>query len=246
MADPDNMDSPDGVDINAVRGGAVHSVPFFSRLFGLYKLGSHASFDYNFDDDEEYDLQYAKMMSDWWKTHFTPGANRKERYRIFEEMDRNLTAGILDTFAEECTQIDYDRGRSIWIESSNDGIRRGGETCLINCMLEDRLTAIARGLAKKGDSFKRNVYQTGRGLLGIRNIEAGTIVRVDDKFSRLVGFKEENTRYRGEFKADVSWPWDYTTSASSAVRTRTPNTGRPSSIRSSTRGARWCWPRTAC
>lgn len=198
-------------ELTAVRGSGVTKIPFLTRMLGLYKLDSHPSFEFDFEGDERSDLAGAKSMADWWKNHLTLGANRKERYRIFDEMDAGLVAGILDLISEESTQVDYDRGRAVWIESQSETIRKAGETCLSNTMMEDRIPGLARGLAKKGDSFKRLIYQSGKGVLGMRNCDPASVFRIDDKFSRLVGFKEEGVKtYRGEFKRETSWPWDYT------------------------------------
>ena len=122
--------------------------------------------------------------------------------------DSALVSGILDVYAEESTQRDYDRGRSVWIESKSNGIVKAGEECLRNVGMEDRVAYITRRMGKLGDAFQRLIYQTGKGVLAWRQAPATKVHRVEDKFARLTGFREDGQKYRGK-KRTTSWPWDY-------------------------------------
>lgn len=188
------------------QSASLHKTAAFWRLMGLFKRQDHPAFDMGTvaGDDDGTGASYA----DWWKNTFTPGQDRNARYRIFEEMDSGLVASILDVYSEETTQPDYDKGQAVWIESDNHNLVKAGEECLRNIMTEDGISARARRLCKKGDDFTRLIYHTGRGVLGQFHCQPEKMMRVADKFGRLVGFKEEGVKFR-EGKRAVSWPWDY-------------------------------------
>jgi len=187
--------------------GQPHTVNWFYRLFGLYDRQSHP---FDFDTDQQNEDAAAKKTAEWWSDQFKLGQDRKERYRIFDEMDASGLAGaILDLFAEETTQIDYEKGRAVWIESkSNEMIKRGDE-CLRNLMVEDKLFAIVRGMCKYGDHFRRLIYSAKKGVLGWQQAPVDKTHRLDDRYGRLIGFREDGKTFRGARKRPVSWPWDY-------------------------------------
>jgi hypothetical protein len=151
----------------------------------------------------------AEQTQEWFIKHLQIARDRKERYRIFDEMDTfGLVSGILDVYAEESTQKDYDRQRSVWIESKSQGMITAGDECLRNVQMEDHVSFIARREAKRGDAFQRMIYQNGKGVLGWKLAHADKVHRLEDKFGRLIGFREDGQTYRQK-KRKVSWPWDY-------------------------------------
>ena len=183
-----------------------HNVPWFWRLMGLFGRQSHpVNMDkYGGADDAE------SLVANWWQEQFRIGSSRVERYRIFDDMDSfGLVSAILDVYAEEVTQPDYDKGRSVWIESANQKLVSAGEECLRNCQMEDRLMSLTRRIAKYGDEFRRLIYKTGQGVVGWKTTPVRTMHRVEDKYSRLIGFRQDGQKYRGEKGRAVSWPWDY-------------------------------------
>lgn len=159
-------------------------------------------------DDEGGDQDPGSAQS-WWERTFTLAGERRERYRIFEEMDTfGLISAILDVYSEETTQPDYDKGQSIWIESKSSNILTAGAECLRNIQAEDRAAPIARRIIKYGDGFQRLIYQTGKGVLGWKYAHASKCFRLEDKYGRLIGFREDGKTFRQK-KRPVSWPWDY-------------------------------------
>lgn len=183
---------------------APHRVPWFYRLATLFKRTSHPI---PAEADEPGD--FMGDVAEWWERQFRLAGDRRERYRIFDEMDTfDLVMGILDVYAEETTQPDYDKQRSVWIESKNSKMVQVGEECLRNCQIEDRITAIVRRIAKYGDAFQRLLYATGKGVLGWRYVSPSKVHRLEDKFGRLIGYREDGKQFRQK-KRPVSWPWDY-------------------------------------
>ncbi len=184
----------------------THRDSFFYRLAGLFKTRAHP-LDAEFVAD---DGQLDKIMSEWWEGRFRLSTDRAQRYNIFQEMDTfGLVSGVLDVYAEETTQVDYDKGKSVWIESNNNRVITVGEECLRNCQIEDRITPLTRRMCKLGDAFQRLIYQSGKGVLGWKFVAARAVSRLEDKYSRLIGFRENGVSFRGAMKRPVSWPWDY-------------------------------------
>lgn len=182
-----------------------HDRGWFTRLMQVFGLGKHpaASGDLEIDDEQN------RLMADWWTTHFTLSRDRRERYRIFDEMDTfGLVASVLDLYSEETTQADYDKQRSVWIESRDKKIVQAGEECLRNIRAEDDISAIVREFCKYGDTFRRLIYATGKGVLSWKHVEPYKVHRVQDKFARLIGFREDGKKFRNK-ERKVSWPWDY-------------------------------------
>lgn len=191
-----------------------HQVPWYTRLMGWAGLLTHPAGADALDPDGEDDgspESSAAVFQVWWKEQFQFAGERKARNAIYDEMDRaDLVAGILDLYCEEGTQLDYDTKRTVWIESPSNEIRNAGMECLRNLRIEETSAAVIRSMCKYGDRFQRLVYQGGRGVLAWHPVkDSSTVVRLSDKYHRLLGFKEDTKKYRGELKRDVSWPWDY-------------------------------------
>lgn len=137
--------------------------------------------------------------------------------RLWDQMDQGLTASILDAIAEETCMADYERGRSVWVESTNPDMVHRGMACLDNVKAEECLPFLTRWMCKNGDAFQRLIYQDGQGVLGWQHVcrrEAGVdraivVERKEDRYGRLVGFREPGQTYRGSLKRAWSWPWDY-------------------------------------
>ena len=151
-----------------------------------------------------------ELLQEWFLKKFQLSSNRQERYRIFYDMDQfDLVQAVMDVYAEECTQKDYDKGRTVWIESKHTHMIEAGDSCLKNVLMEDRAFAIVRRCCLLGDNFRRTIYQAGKGVLGWKFADPAKVHRVEDKFDRLLGFREDGKTFRGARKYRLSWPWDY-------------------------------------
>ena len=183
-----------------------HKVGWFWRLLGLHNRqfrSTAVAMDVEGSPEDENLQKYMERM-------LLLGTERRERYKVFATMDTfDIVHAILDLYAEESTQRDYDKGKSIWIESKSNRMVKAGEECFRNVQAEDRIAQIARATARMGDEFRRTLYATGKGVLGWRHALAMKVHRVEDKYSRLIGFREDGQQFRGKLKRSVSWPWDY-------------------------------------
>lgn len=191
------------------RQAELHQHPWYWHLARMFGMASHPQSAEEKADAGEPGRESEEFW-EWFAKQTALTRDRLERYRLFDEMDTyGLVQAVLDVYAEESTQKDYDRQRSVWIESKNPDMVRAGEQCLRNIRAEDTVTPMARRLAKRGDDFQRLIYQTGKGVLAWFPVPAGKVHRVEDKFTRLVGFREDGKKFRGALKYGVSWPWDY-------------------------------------
>jgi len=187
--------------------GTPHKQAWYWRLLGLYDKQTHAT---QYDTDGEQRSDAEEQAQEWWRRLFHIAGSRLERYRIFEEMDGSgMVSSFLDIYAEEATQPDHERGRHVWIESKNEKMIKAGNECLHNIMIEDRGTPLVRRMCKMGDGFQRNIYQAGKGVIGWKYCRTDKMHRVEDKYGRLVGFRQDGVQFRNGKRA-TSWPWDYT------------------------------------
>ena len=188
--------------------GQPHGFDWFFNLLGLYDRQSRpiASF---FDDTADEAADFSTSRAEQLKRLFELGTDRNRRYEVFEEMDTyGLVSAILDVYAEEATQRDYDKGVSVWIDSRASHMVEAGQNCLHNCQVEDRVYPITRRMCKYGDAFQRLLYATEKGVLGWRFAKSIDVTRQEDKYGRLIGFQERGKLFRAG-RRDVSWPWDY-------------------------------------
>jgi len=188
-----------------------HSAPWYTRLMRYFGGASHprSAGDLIIDADDLDDYAEASALSKWWDRQFTLTSERKARYRIYDEMDTyDLVQMVLDVYAEEATQADYDKRRAVWIESKSKEMMKRGDECLRNCQMEDSLAPIARAMCKYGDRWQRLLYSGGKGVLGWQRAPAPSMSRIEDKYGRLVGFQETGKKFRNKSN-EVSWPWDY-------------------------------------
>ena len=195
---PDRQDDPR-------RRADPHTAPWYWRLLNMFQRQGHPLSAEDVEDDAE----FGRIVREWWTKQFNLSNNRMEKYRVYEDMDQfGLVQGVLDVYAEESTQRDYDRGVSVWIESNSAEMIKRGEECLKNCQVEDRVASLARFMCKNGDEFRRLIYQSKKGVLAWKHAQAKSVQRLEDKYSRLIGFREDGKKYRFKMR-NISWPWDY-------------------------------------
>lgn len=185
-----------------------HSFPWYFRLMDFFGLTTHplAAEEVGGDRDD-----FNTRLQEYLQQQYTMPGGRVQRYSILREMDNfDLVSAIIDVYAEEVTQPDYDRGRILWVESRHARMIEAADVCLTNIMFEERAYGLARQTFLLGDDMRRNLYQTGKGVLGWKWADPAKVHRVEDKYDRLVGFREDGQKgYRGKERENVSFPWDY-------------------------------------
>jgi hypothetical protein len=135
--------------------------------------------------------------------------NRISLYNVYDQMDMtDLIGGILDMFAEDSTPVDPRTDRSLWVESKNKMLEGEANQLLVDLAFEEDLTALARDIAKYGDSFDRLVYTQGEGVLAAHSVHPRLVHRREDKVRKLLGFSQDGKKFRRQTSI-LSWPWDY-------------------------------------
>jgi hypothetical protein len=185
-----------------------HSTSIFTRLMSMFGLTYHPVSAERMHEGDAGWAQEQEARQEWFNKQFNMSNDRKERHKIYKEMDTfPLVQSMLDVYAEEATQPDFDRGRRVWIEGPTHMIDAADE-CLRNVSADDEVTWITRRVCKYGDAFQRLIYTAGSGVIGWKASASDKVFRVDDSFGRLVGFREDGKKFRQKDR-QVSWPWDY-------------------------------------
>ena len=134
------------------------------------------------------DLDKASPYS-WYESQMRFEADRAKMYHLMEEMDTyDLVSGSLDIFAEEATQVDADSGRSVWIDSDNEEIRRRLMDMLDRVEMEDIIYSIARSMVKYGTDFEQVIVDEREGVVSLQYTRPEMLSRVQDRTGRLKGF----------------------------------------------------------
>jgi hypothetical protein len=115
------------------------------------------------------------------------------RFFDYEEMDdfpEIHTA--LDIYADDATQEDSMRNRSIWVTSENARVRDIANDLLHQTLrIEEDLWGIARTLAKYGNKYAEVLLAEGKGVVGLAFMPPATVRRVEDVDGTLLGFVQD-------------------------------------------------------
>jgi hypothetical protein len=115
------------------------------------------------------------------------------RFFDYEEMDdfpELHTA--LDIYADDATQEDSMRNRSIWVTSENAQVREIANELLHQTLrIEEDLWGIARTLAKYGNQYAEVLLAEGKGVVGLAFMPPATVRRVEEADGTLLGFMQD-------------------------------------------------------
>lgn len=120
--------------------------------------------------------------------------DRFELYKTFDDMDADdLVVQCLDLFAEDAVQKDSASGRVLWAEAEDKEIEDLLNKKIQDLKLEENAFAIARELAKYGDSFSGIIQEekedgTPGEIVDLLAAPVYAVTRVDDGEGRLSGF----------------------------------------------------------
>lgn len=114
---------------------------------------------------------------------------RLELYAIYREMDMDpLITAVLDAYAEDATQRDFENGRTVWPTARNAEVKKIILRCLDRMQIEDVAFPIVRSCCKMGDQFERVVAAKNAGILHIRGYDPWDVARIEDEDGRLEAF----------------------------------------------------------
>lgn len=184
--------------MNQMREMILHPWSYLRRVYGLdRKPGSgpatiHPRYPYDKRQSDD-PLEKGRGLSSWANEIFGIGLGqeltRLQLYTIYKEMDTDpLITSVLDAFAEDATQRDYERGRTVWCESKNDQVQGLVTKCLDRIGIEDIAFAIVRSFVKYGDTFEKVCLSRNDGVTSLRPYDQWDVARMEDTDGRLNGF----------------------------------------------------------
>lgn len=113
------------------------------------------------------------------------------RYLDYEEMDDYPElASALDIYADDATQVDAERGKTVWTTSGNQQVRDTLDALWSGIGIEDDAWGLARTLAKYGNAASE-VLLGEEGVIGLTWLPPATHRRVEDPSGRLIGHVQD-------------------------------------------------------
>jgi len=114
---------------------------------------------------------------------------RQELYAQYHEMDFDaIIAAVLDAFATEAGQYDYERRRVVWVEAQNPDIQRVLTRSLDRLRIDQLAYPVMRAVAKNGDYFTHIHASQNEGVVALKPYKPFEIARIEDGIGRLLGF----------------------------------------------------------
>lgn len=157
-------------------------------LFGVVSPGSDISGTdpWNFEGDKTIAEDYYSSLE--LKKGIRPD------YDFYDDMDEDEIIGsVLDAYAEDSTQVNYENGKTVWPESTNDSIVEIIEELFDDIVLEEIVFSLIRDIAKQGNDFEGAVGGFDQGVIGLDPKDPRKIKRVDH-IGKLKGFEIEGSR----------------------------------------------------
>lgn len=117
------------------------------------------------------------------------------RYAEIEAMERwGDTGTVLNVYADNATQQDGRKKKAIWPVSKDRVVQRVIEELFTTLNLESQVWSMIRSMCKYGDNYEELVFDpNGRGIIGLQNLQAHTMRRVEDGRGRHIGFVQDLT-----------------------------------------------------
>jgi len=113
--------------------------------------------------------------------------DRIVRYNDYDLMDQySDIATALDIYAEEASQPDPRKKRVVWVDTEKAEIKEEGRKWLAMISAEDRAFALARNVAKYGDTFEYNLMNQN-GIYNLQFIHPSRVNRIES--DKLLGYQ---------------------------------------------------------
>ncbi len=115
--------------------------------------------------------------------------SRLEYYAVYREMDMDpMISAVLDAFSEEATQRDFETGRTVWVTSPNEDVKKIVLRCLDRIGMEDAAFPIVRAFGKYGDCFESVISSRNAGVQVLKPYDPWDVARIEDDLGRLEAF----------------------------------------------------------
>jgi hypothetical protein len=184
---------------------------FNLKMFGRRQLATHPSLqDVPTDQMGGNDTQSSYAAFDWFQRQMEVEAERRRRYETYYRMDlTDIVTMVADQYADDCTATMPEIGHKVWFDTPSQPIMGALQGLHKSLSLDENAFSLVRQLALYGDDFERTVYARGQGIKAIQWADPRKIQRQEDKYRRIVGFKQEGMRFKQDKNQEISWPWDY-------------------------------------
>jgi hypothetical protein len=129
---------------------------------------------------------------------------RQDRYDVYDAMDNmSDVSTVLDAYSEDCTQLDQQRKKSVWIEAKNSALQKAGNKLLHDILnIEDWIEGVSRDTGKYGDDFCLLYTEMGKGVTSVLWRDPRDIERIENKEGILIGYEE--TARLGKYRQAVA------------------------------------------
>ena len=104
-------------------------------------------------------------------------------------MNSDIGRPIIETYAEEASQLDINKQKSIWFECNDSSVEEDLNKMLERIGVEDSIYSICYQVAGKGNHFRRVLWNNSEGIVGFVSVPHQEMRRIWDQTSkRLLGF----------------------------------------------------------
>ena len=104
-------------------------------------------------------------------------------------MNSDIGRPIIETYAEEASQLDINKQKSVWFECNDSSVEEDLNNMLDRIGIEDSVYSIFYQVAGKGNHFRRVLWNESDGVVGFTSMPHQEMRRVWDPTSkRLLGF----------------------------------------------------------
>lgn len=103
------------------------------------------------------------------------------RYIDYEDQDDNpLISSALDIYADDSTQVDNEKGKTVWIDAEDEDIRKELEDLLhVRLKIEEHIWGTTRILCKYGNCFFEIVAKDQAGVIAVNHLAPPTVRRIE-------------------------------------------------------------------
>ncbi len=125
----------------------------------------------------------------------------------------DLAAPIVELYAEETTQPDINKGKTLWYECNDGKVEKELNSMLERIHAEDYLFPIATGICSTGNEFQRILWSREEGVQQIVGVPQDMVARLWHPTTRkLLGFRWNGQEPHDPMYTnapDVFAPWDF-------------------------------------
>ena len=133
---------------------------------------------------------------------------RSKVYADMDELDDEVIAGALDMEADDATQMDLQRRKSVWVTAKDEKIKETIENLFNRIQLEQKIWLWTRETNKYGDFFVRHSINPDEGIVNVQDTyHPKKVVRLENN-GKLAGFVLLDKKNR-QFQPHNPYEWTH-------------------------------------